>query len=75
LFIRARKTRQSAISYAGRVSPEPEPVPGLQLDLTNRAKFKLIAVRADIDRALLAATVNQGDKVLFSLAQTASGSV
>ena len=65
LLICACKSRKRTVRYARRIRSEPEPVPGLQLDLTNRPNLKLIAVRADIDRVLLAATVNQGDKVLF----------
>ena len=65
LLICAGQSRERAVRYARRIGSEPEPVPGLQLDLTNRPKFNLISVRADIDRVLFAASVNQGDKVLL----------
>src|SRR6516165_7957018 len=65
LFIRAGQRCQGPVSDAGRVSPKPEPVTGLQFYFSNRSHFELLSVSADVDLVFLSGLVNERYKVFL----------
>src|SRR5271165_5715212 len=65
LVICARQSRERAVRYARRISSEPKPVTGLQLDLADRSHLKLLSVSTDVDGVFFSVRINQCDKVFL----------